>query len=61
MKNGIALLIQAVLLIVILAILIDGLIRLPDIETVHIVIRAIWTIIVSINFSYTLYLYLSGK
>lgn len=61
MKNGIALIIQAVLLIVVLAILIDGVIRLPDIETSHIVIRALWTGIVTGNFSYTLYLYLSGK
>lgn len=61
MKSGIALIIQAVLLIVLLAILIDGVIRLPEIETIHIVIRAFWVGIVTGNFSYTLYLYLSGE
>jgi hypothetical protein len=45
----------------VLAILIDGLIRLPDIETINIVIRAIWTGIVAFNFSNALYLYLNEK
>ena len=61
MKTSILLLLQSVLLFAVLAILIDGLIRLPDIATVNIVIRAIWTIIVSVNFSYALYLYLNEK
>lgn len=61
MKTSNLLLLQAVLLIVVLAILIDGLIRLPDIETMHIVIRAIWAGIVTGNFSYALYLYLNEK
>ena len=61
MKSGIALLIQAVLLIAVLAILIDGVIRLPNIEITHIVIRAFWVGIVTGNFSYTLYSYLKGE
>jgi hypothetical protein len=61
MKTSNLLLLQGLLLISVLAILIDGLIRLPDIETINIVIRAIWTGIVSINFSHALYLYLSEK
>jgi hypothetical protein len=61
MKTSILLLLQSVLLFAVLAILIDGLIRLPDIETINNVIRAIWTGIVSINFSHALYLYLSEK
>lgn len=61
MKSGIALLIQSVLLIVVLAILIDGLIKLPDIETVHIIIRALCVGVVTGNFSHTLYSYLNGK
>lgn len=61
MKTSNLLLLQGLLLISVLAILIDGLIRLPDIATINIVIRAIWTGIVSINFSHALYLYLSEK
>lgn len=61
MKTNILLLLQTILLFVVSAILIDGLIRLPDIATVNIAIRAMWTIIVLINFSYALYLYLSEK
>ena len=61
MKTDILLLLQSVLLFAVLAILIDGLIRLPDITTVNIVIRAMWTIIVSFNFSYALHLYLNEK
>lgn len=61
MKTSNLLLLQAVLLIAVLAILIDGLIKLPDIETVHIIIRAICAGIVTGNFSHALYLYLNGK
>ena len=61
MKTSNLLLLQGLLLISVLAILIDGLIRLPDIATVNIAIRAMWTIIVLINFSYALYLYLKGE
>lgn len=61
MKTSILLILQSVLLFAVLAILIDGLIRLPDIATVNIAIGAMWTIIVSFNFSYALYLYLSEK
>lgn len=61
MKTNILLLLQSVLLFAVLAILIDGLIRLPDIAIINIVIRALWTIIVAINFSYALYLYLNEK
>jgi hypothetical protein len=61
MKTSILLLLQSLLLIAVLAILIDGLIRLPDIATVNIAIRAMWTIIVSFNFSYALHLYLNEK
>ena len=61
MKTSNLLLLQSLLLIAVLAILIDGLIRLPDIATVNIAIRAMWTIIVLINFSYALYLYLNEK
>ena len=61
MKTSNLLLLQGLLLISVLAILIDGLIRLPDIATVNIAIRAMWTIIVLINFSYALYLYLNEK
>lgn len=61
MKTSILLILQSVLLFAVLAILIDGLIRLPDIATVNIAIRAMWTIIVLINFSYALYLYLNEK
>lgn len=61
MKTSILLILQSVLLFAVLAILIDGLIRLPDISTVNIAIRAMWTIIVSFNFSYALYLYLNEK
>lgn len=61
MKTSNLLLLQSILLIAVLAILIDGLIRLPDIETINIVIRALWTGIVTVNFSNALYLYLSEK
>ena len=61
MKTSNLLLLQSLLLIAVLAILIDGLIRLPDIATVNIAIRAMGTIIVLINFSYALYLYLKGE
>ena len=61
MKTSILLILQSVLLFAVLAILIDGLIRLPDIATVNIAIRAMWTIIVLINFSYALHLYLNEK
>jgi hypothetical protein len=61
MKNGITLLIQSVLLIAVLAFLIDGLIRVPDIEMVHIIIRALGVAVVTGNFSYTLYSYLNEK
>jgi hypothetical protein len=61
MKTSILLLLQSVLLFAVLAILIDGLIRLPDISTMNIVIRAIWTGIVAFNFSNALYLYLNEK
>ena len=61
MKTSILLILQSVLLFAVLAILIDGLIRLPDIATVNIAIRAMWTIIVAFNFSYALYLYLNEK
>lgn len=61
MKTSNLLLLQGLLLIVVLAILIDGLIRLPDISTMNIVIRSLWTGIVTINFSQALYLYLSEK
>lgn len=61
MKTSILLILQSVLLFAVLAILIDGLIRLPDIDTVNIAIRTMWTIIVSINFSYALHLYLNEK
>ena len=61
MKTRILLFLQTILLFVVSAILIDGLIRLPDIETVNVVIRAMWVVIVTINFSYALYLYLNEK
>lgn len=61
MKTSILLILQSVLLFAVLAILIDGLIRLPDISTVNIAIRAMWTIIVSFNFTYALHLYLNEK
>ena len=60
MKTSILLLLQSILLIAVLVILIDGLIRLPDIATMNVVIRAIWTGIVAVNFSYALHLYLNG-
>jgi hypothetical protein len=61
MKTSILLILQSVLLFAVLAILIDGLIRLPDIATMNIVIRALWTGIVTVNFSQALYLYLNEK
>lgn len=61
MKTNILLLLQTILLFVVSVILMDGLIRLPDIGIVNIVIRAMWTIIVLINFSYALYLCLNEK
>lgn len=61
MKTSILLILQSVLLFAVLAILIDGLIRLPDISTMNIVIRALWTGIVTVNFSQALYLYLNEK
>lgn len=61
MKTSILLLLQSVLLFAVLAILIDGLIRLPDITVGNIAIRAMWTIIVTVNFSYALHLYLNEK
>lgn len=61
MKTSILLLLQSILLIAVLVILIDGLIRLPDIATVNIAIRALWTGIVTVNFSYALHLYLNGE
>jgi hypothetical protein len=61
MKTSNLLLLQSLLLIAVLVILIDGLIKLPDIETIHIALRAMWTVIVSINFSCALYSYLNEK
>ena len=61
MKTSNLLLLQSILLIAVLAILIDGLIRLPDIAAINIVVRALWTAIVTANFSYALHLYLSGE
>lgn len=61
MKTNILLLLPSVLLFAVLAILIHDLIRLPDITVGNIAIRAMWTIIVAINFSYALYLYLNEK
>jgi hypothetical protein len=61
MKNGISLLLQSIFLITVLAILIDGLIRVPDIEMVHIIIRSLGVAVVTGNFSYTLYSYLNEK
>lgn len=61
MKNGVALLIQSVLLFAVLAILIYGLIQFPEIDTGHIIIRALCVAVVTGNFSYTLYSYLNGK
>jgi hypothetical protein len=58
MKTNILLLLQTILLFAVSVILMDGLIRLPDIGIVNIIIRAMWTIIVLINFSHALYLYL---
>lgn len=60
MKTSTLLFIQSILLIAVLAILIDGLIRLPDIATINIVVRALWTGIIAVNFSYALHLYLNG-
>lgn len=60
MKTSILLLLQSILLIASLAILIDGLIKLPDIETIHIIIRAICAGVVTGNFSYALHSYLRG-
>jgi hypothetical protein len=60
MKTGTLLIIQSILLIAVLAILIDGLIRLPDIATINIVVRALWTGIIAVNFTYALHLYLNG-
>jgi uncharacterized membrane-anchored protein len=61
MKTSILLILQSVLLFAVLAILIDGLIRVPDIEMVHIIIRALGVAVVTGNFSYTLYSYLNEK
>ena len=61
MKNSNLLLLQSLLLIAVLAFLIDGLIRVPDIEMVHIIIRALGVAVVTGNFSYTLYSYLNEK
>lgn len=61
MKTSNLLLLQSILLIASLAILIDGLIKLPDIETIHIIIRAICTGVVAGNFSYALHSYLNGE
>jgi hypothetical protein len=61
MKNSTLLLLQSIVLIIVLTSLINGLIRLPGIVTGHIIIRAICTGIVLVNFSYTLYSYLNGK
>ena len=60
MRTGISLLLQSIFLIVVLAILIDGLIKLPDIETIHIIIRAVCVGIVAGNFSLALHSYLKG-
>jgi uncharacterized membrane-anchored protein len=61
MKTSILLILQSVLLFAVLTILIDGLIRVPDIEMVHIIIRALGVAVVTGNFSYTLYSYLNEK
>ena len=60
MKTSNLLLLQSFLLIATLAILIDGLIKLPDIETIHIIIRAVCVGIVAGNFSLALHSYLKG-
>jgi hypothetical protein len=61
MKTGISLLLQSIFLIVVLAILIDGVIKLPDIETIHIIIRAVCVGIVAGNFSLALHSYMKGN
>lgn len=61
MKTSNLLLLQSLLLIASLAILIDGLIKLPDIETIHIIIRAICAGIVTGNFIHALHSYLNGE
>lgn len=61
MKTNILLLLPSVLLFAVLAMLIHDLIRLPDITVGNIAIRAMWTIIVTVNFSYALHLYLNEK
>lgn len=61
MKTSILLILQSVLLFAVLAILIDGLIRLPDIETIHIIIRAIGAGVVTGNFIHALQSYLNEK
>ena len=61
MKTSTLLILQSILLIAVLVILIDGLIRLPDIATINVVVRALWTGIVTVNFSYALHLYLNGE
>jgi hypothetical protein len=60
MRTGISLLLQSIFLIVVLAILIDGVIKLPDIETIHIIIRAVCVGIVAGNFSLALHSYMKG-
>jgi hypothetical protein len=61
MRTGISLLLQSIFLIVVLAILIDGVIKLPDIETIHIIIRAVCVGIVAGNFSLALHSYMKGN
>lgn len=61
MRTSISLLLQSIFLIIVLAILIDGLIKLPDIETIHIIIRAVCVGIVAGNFSLALHSYLNEK
>jgi hypothetical protein len=60
MRTGISLILQSIFLIVVLAILIDGVIKLPDIETIHIIIRAVCVGIVAGNFSLALHSYMKG-
>lgn len=60
MKTSNLLLLQSILLIASLAILIDGLIKLPDIETIHIIIRSLCTGVITGNFIRALQSYLNG-
>jgi hypothetical protein len=61
MKTSNLLLLQTILMFTTLAILISGLLKLPDISLINILIRAVSYLVTVFNFSEAFCLYMFGK